>query len=195
MLKSTNIKNRRMGLFDFLKPKIDLSNKLNDLEKQSSVELIYIIKGIRQHLETQFCSEYDPEPIDIYKFYEGYPNDKFKNSVQLSLRNGYFYNSKGEFLNFEDGLNSLTEKLFSHALTRARQKQLGNELDILIKGTNSDKERLFLVAEKRKILSSNLLIYSTTKEIILNRMLGENEVENYILFIIIEAVKNLTKNV
>ncbi|MFN5773129.1 hypothetical protein, partial [Flavobacterium sp.] len=94
MLKSTNIKNRRMGLFDFLKPKIDLSNKLNDLEKQSSVELIYIIKGIRQHLETQFCSEYDPEPIDIYKFYEGYPNDKFKNSVQLSLRNGYFYNSK-----------------------------------------------------------------------------------------------------
>ena len=183
-----------MGLFDFLKPKIDLSNKLNDFEKQSSVELIHIIKGIRQHLETQFSSEYDPEPIDIYKYYEGHSNEKFQKAVQLSLRNGYFYDSKGEFLNFEDGLKSLTEKLFSHALSRARQKQLGNELDILIKGTNSDRERLFLVAEKRKILSSNLLIYCTTKEIILNRMINENETENYILFIIIEAVKNLIKN-
>jgi hypothetical protein len=183
-----------MGLFDFLKPKIDLSNKLNDFEKQSSVELIYIIKGIRQHLETQFCSEYDPEPIDIYKYYEGYSNEKFQKLVQLSLRNGYFYDSKGEFLNFEDGLKSLTEKLFSYALTRARQKQLGNELDILIKGTNSERERLFLVAEKRKILSSNLLIYCTSKEIILNEMINENETENYILFIIIEAVKNLIKN-
>lgn len=183
-----------MGLFDFLKPKIDLSNKLNDFEKKSSVELIHIIKGIRQHLETQFCSEYDPEPIDIYKYYEGYSNEKFQKSVQLSLKDGYFYNSKGEFLNFEDGLKSLTERLFSYALTRARQKQLGNELDILVKGTNSDRERLFLVAEKRKILSSNLLIYCTTKEIILNKMINEYETENYIVFIIIEAVKNLIKN-
>lgn len=183
-----------MGLFDFLKPKIDLSSKLNDFEKQSSVELTYIIKGIRQHLETQFCSEYDPEPIDIYKYYEDYSNEKFQKSVELSLRNEYFYDSKGEFLSFEDGFKSLTEKLFSYALKRAKQKQLGNELDILIKGTNSDRERLFLVAEKRKILGSNLLTYITTKEIILNRMINENETENYILFIIIEAVKDLNKN-
>lgn len=183
-----------MGLFDFLKPKIDLSNKLNDYEKQSSVELIFIIKGIRQHLETQFCSEYDPEPIDIYKYYEGYSNEEFQKSVQLCLRNGYFYDSKGEFLNFEDGLKSLIEKLFSCALTRARQKLLGNELDILIKGTNSERERLFLVAEERKILSSNVLIYCTSKEIILNRMLNENETENYLLFIIIDSVKKLNQS-
>ena len=183
-----------MGLFDFLKPKINLSNKLNDFEKQSSIELMYIIKGIRQHLETQFCSEYDPEPIDIYKYYENYSNEEFQKKVQFCLRSEYYYDSKGEFLNFEDGLKSLTERLFSYALTRARQKQLGNELDILIKGTNSDRERLIRVAEERKILSSNILYYCTTKEIILNRILNENETENYILFIIIEAVKNLIKN-
>lgn len=183
-----------MGLFDFLKPKVDLSTKLNDYEQQSSVEMIFIIKGIRKHLETQFCSEYDPEPIDIYKYYEGYSNEEFQKSVQLSLRNGYFYDSKGEFLNFEDGLKSLTERLFSYALKRAKQKQLGNELDILIKGTNSDRERLFQVAEERKILSSNILFYCTSKEIILKGMLNENETGNYILFTIIEAVKNLIKN-
>jgi hypothetical protein len=183
-----------MNFFNFFKPRINLSTELNNLEKKTSSDLFDLIEGIRKNLEIQFCSEFDPEPINIYKHYENHTDEKFYILVKASLKNGYYYKNKEELLNIEEELNSIKEQVFSYALVRAKKKKLGNELDILLKGNDKDRLRLFEIAEIKKELANNILTLCTSKKILLNKSLSVNEIKAFMISSIIDTVKNLTKN-
>ena len=183
-----------MIFFNFFKPKINLSTELNNLEKKTSNDLFDLIEGIKKNLEIQFCSEYDPEPINIYEHYENHTDEKFHILVKASLKNGYYYKNKGELSNIEEELNSIKEQVFSNALVRAKKKKLGNELDILLKGNDKERLKLFEIAEIKKVLAYNILIFCTSKETILNKSLSVNEIKTFMISLIIDTVKNLTKN-
>jgi len=175
-----------MNFFNFFKPRINLSTELNNLEKKTSSDLFDLIEGIRKNLEIQFCSEFDPEPINIYKHYENHTDEKFYILVKASLKNGYYYKNKGELLNIEEELNSIKEQVFSYALVRAKK--------IKLKGNDKDRLRLFEIAEIKKELANNILTLCTSKKILLNKSLSVNEIKAFMISSIIDTVKNLTKN-
>jgi hypothetical protein len=180
-----------MGIFSFFKSKIDLNTNLSDFEIISAKEIFNIIKNIRLHLETQFRSEYNPDSIDIYKYYENFSKEDFQKAVKSSFKSGYFKDLHGNFIELEEGLRSLGVNIFSHALTRVKQKQLGNDLDILLKGTNSKKEKLFKQAEERKETIYFLVDYCSLKETILNKGLRENDVETFLLKLILSKANKI----
>lgn len=178
-----HFKYRYMSFFSFFKQKVDLSNKLSSLEQQLSFELLELIKEIRINMEIQFLDEFNPIRTNIYESYKDYSNEDFKKMVRSSFYSGFDH--------FQERLKTLGENVFISSIKRAGQKQLGNELDIILKGTDLQRRRLFKLTDERKKINYLLLNICLSKDVILAKHLSHKETDEFILLLLHNTVSNI----
>lgn len=177
-----------MGIFNFFRS----NNKLSNEEEDLSLELFYIIKEIQGCLEKQFLTEENPERIDINKFYRKYSDEKFQKMVFSILKTKYYYDINHKSRAFELSLKSLAEEIFSYSRTRGLDEGY-DEIEILLKGTDLQKNRLVNLSETRQKTLDNLLLYCTSKKILLDKLFNQSKSDKIILKLLRNAISNLKK--